>query len=211
MPSKTEYIAYFKILWARRSAITLYQAACLSCGRHPEGFKDEISVTATNMVSKRYHWLKSKSASYQVLEQKNGQDYYNGGTLFRDLRESFVVDEDFLTAFDHMYDAGSGIPSKKVSKSVYREFGRIIYELYPEATRKQVADILVDLPSYYNDGVYGEVESLQSESISSYLKGLGDLTQKPAEEDKPKINIDLSEIVEITKQFPESEKGPFSH
>ena len=192
------FIPYFKIRWARKSTWTLEQAAYLSCGKDPESKEYKISANETNSVSKRYFWLlnKLKKESLQILETIEGIEYFNPGSLFRLLDEKFTVDKDMRKAVDHMYDEISGIKSKTVTRSVYREAARLIFRDYPSATKAEVAQTLRALPEHYNLGQHGHIESLEAHQIEELIKGLTSLSGKTKHDDKRPVLVSLEQLVQ---------------
>ncbi len=181
---------------------SLYEGAALSCGQDPSTYEGCVDVHEPNPISKRVYWLNNKSFKGQLgpnVGEGNSvfKIRHNTGSILRALEEKFSCDKDLRKALDHMYMAPYGIDhSKFVSRSVYRQAGRMIFKDYPKATKKQVADILVNLPNYYNNDDYGHISTLQAHQIEAFLKGLNDLKQKPAKNDLPAICCDLAQLVE---------------
>lgn len=200
MTKADAFIPYFKIKWARYSSWTLLQAAYLSTGADPSTGKERISYDATNIVSKRYHWLlnKAKKGFLYALCDIDGQAYFNTGSLYRLLSEKFDVDGELLEAMDCMN--GDEVESKsnnKIVSSIYREAGRLVYDMYPLATRAQVANFLLDLPAYYNSSDKGVIPSRQAHQIDAWLKSLGKLSGKPKAEDKQEIEMCKKQLIEM--------------
>jgi len=200
MSNKEEdFIPYFKIRWAKRSAWTLEQSAYLSCGKDPDLKNYEIAVTATNPISKRYYWLvnKLKKEYLEIVETVDGVDYFNTGSLFRLLEEKFKTDKDMRKAIDHMYDVPYGVDHTKfVSRAVYREAGNLVFKQYPSATKSEVAKAIKELPKFFNNDHHGHIETLESHQIEAYLKGINDLTGKQKTIDKVHVVVDLAQLVE---------------
>ena len=198
--SEDTFIPYFKIRWARRSTCTLEQAAYLTCGKNPDLKEFEIAPTATNPVSKRYYWLlnKFKKGSLHALDVVDGADYFNQGSILRALDErKMPIDAEFRKASDHMYSEANGVKNKSVTRSVYREAARLIFEQYPHATKTDVASVLKDLSLYFNTDDHGHIEYLQPHQIEELIKGLNKLTGKPKSDNKVAFVINLKQLVEI--------------
>jgi hypothetical protein len=198
---ESSYIAYFKIRWAKRSAWTLEQAAYLSCGKNPDTDIFQIAVTASNPVSKRYHWLRNKflQGRLNVVGVADGVEYFNTGSVLRLLEQQsqFVVDPELRKTLDHMYRAPFGIDHTKfISRAVYREAGRLIFQQYPSATKSQVAKVLEELPKFFNNEEHGHIETLGAHQIEEHLKGLNNLSGKPKSADKVEALINLKELTE---------------
>lgn len=204
MSNKPEnFVPYFKIKYSRKSSWSLYEAASLSCGYNPSLKEHEVGAELTNVVSKRYMWLYNKSFK-QALGPNLGESEeaiqirHNTGSMLRALEDKFDCDKQLRKALDHMYKAPFGIDHTKfVTRSVYRETGRLIFEQYPKARIADVAKILVDLPKYYNNSSYGHISSLLNHQIEPYLKNLSKLKQKPSEDNIQIPQVDLKQLVEI--------------
>lgn len=200
MSNKPEsFVDYYKIKWARRSGWSLEQAAYLSCGENPDEKKYELSAKAENAVSHRYFWLKNKRITkpLNVIDVIDDTEYFNKGSLFRALAEKFSIEKDMQKVFDHMYEAPFGIEHYKfISRSVYREAGRLIFQEYPHARIEDVAKSLEGLPKHFNNDQHGHIETLGWVTIATYLKNLSQLNQKPALQQIPKVEVDLAQLVE---------------
>lgn len=194
-----DFIPYFKIKWARRSAWTIEQAAYLSAGKDPDGAQVKIGPNETNLVSKRFHWLESKVKRLSIpgREYDDGLVYYNTGSLFRPLRERFKLDKQMLISLDHMWQAPHGTDyGQIISKAVYRQAGRIVYKRFPDAKKMDVAEALVGLDKYYNGDEFGHIQSLQASTIVEFLRELGN-PEPISGSRKPKLPpISLIEVIE---------------
>lgn len=209
MSNKPEtFCDYFKIKWGRRSGWTLEQAAYLSCGENPELKNFEISVFATNHVSKRFYWLLNKEHTFKVVDVIDGIKYFNTGSLYRPLNENFDFDEDMDRAYNHMYSRDHGVDETNfVTRAVFREAGRLVFEMFPHALINDVAAAIEKLPKFYNDEHLGQIGSRRVDQIATYLKGFSKFTQKPKAEDVEKVDVDLQQLVEMMSFFPDS-KNP---
>lgn len=199
MTNKEEnFTPYFKIKWMRRSRWTLEQAAYLTCGKNPDAGGYEIAATAENPVSRRYHWLDTKFQQGELhAREEGGVSYFNAGSMMRMLDERGIkVDDELNKVRDYMLQWPDGPNCKMVSRSVYRHAGKLIAQQYPMATKKQLAEALVDLPSYFNDDELGCIETLTAVQIGYYLKGLNELTGKVSQQDLPEVIVDFPQLLE---------------
>jgi hypothetical protein len=200
MSNKDEdFCEYFKILWSAKSGWTPEQASYLNCGRNPDNEKFEISPSATNEVSKRYFWLMNylETVGKKYRFVKDGITYWNTGSLYRPLEDKFGCDEYMRKAFQYVYiTPGKGRGPDFVSRAIYREAGRIVYRVYPNALKDDVARALTELPRYFNKEGHLKILDKEPSQIEAYLKGLSISKHKQKAEDVPVFNVDVSYIVE---------------
>lgn len=200
MSNKPEdFCDYFKILWSAKSGWTPEQAAYLNCGRNPDDEKFEISPLATNEVSKRYFWLMNylETADKKYRFVKDGITYWNTGSLFRPLKDKFGCEEYMEKAYQYVYiNPGKGRGPDFVTRAIYREAGRIIYRVYPNALIDDVARALTELPTYFNQDGHLQILVKEATQIRSYLKNLSISRQKQKTSDVPVFNVDMLYIVE---------------
>ncbi len=200
MSNKEEnFVPYFKVKWSKKSAWNLEQGAYLSCGLNPEEKSCKIGATETNPVSKRYCWLLNKymQGKLQCTEMINGIPHFNTGSIQRLLKERFGFDKEMTKVLGHMYSAKQGVDAiKLVSRAVYREAGRLIFQQYPNAIKKDVAKVLEGLPDVFNSFDHGHIEKLAWHQIEAYLKGFSKHDQKPVQDKIPEVIVDLSQLIE---------------
>ncbi len=201
MSNKPEsFVPYYKIKWSRKSCWSLEQAAYLLCGKDPDLKNYDISVHATNIVSKRYYWFLNKRNKGVLLPitNDNGIEYFNTGSTLRLLKDKKITpDKEMEKVMDHMWQAPYGIDhSDYISRSVYREAGRLVFQQFPYSTKADVAMVIKDLPKFFNSENHGHIKSLQPHQIEEYLEGLSLLSGKPKSAEKMIPSVDLSQIIE---------------
>ncbi len=203
--SKTpEYIPYYKIIYGRKASWTLKQVVYLSVGQDPD-HPDHLIDTdnGLNTVSKRYVWLKTKQKQGYIHPISGDETKYNSGSLLRILEERYEnnCDPDIRVALNHMSESPyyKPIRSSRVTKSIFRRAGEIVFKKYPNATIKQVAIFLENLPTYYNSTDTAHLDDRTSEQIAAFLKNANPKAdfQKPKATDKPVITITYNEVIDL--------------
>lgn len=211
MSNKPEdFCDYFKIKWACRSGWTIEQGSYLLCGKNPELKEYEISTLATNQVSKMNFWLlnKAKTGHIRAIDTIDSIEYYNTGSIYRAVveGEKFKIDKHMEKALNHMYSRMHGIDATNfITRAVFREAGRLVFEQHPFAIINDVAVSIENLPNYFNsqENDLGWIAKRNPEQIEPYLKGFSKHKQKPKTLNIPKIQVDLSQLVEKMMFFPD--------
>lgn len=200
----SDFIPFYKIHFANHKTGYIFWMANLSTGNPPEAPIPDPSETAN-----RLHCLKNHEKEFvptRIDKDDEGNEFklYETKVLLDCLTvHGFSLDKEFMEVFNYFNKGGSTRTFQRITRSIYREAGRIAFELSPNAVIEEVADWLDGLGYVLNTEERKYFEELKPSQIIEFLRGLSNQTQKRTKKVSKQTNvIDLVQIVELMWKFP---------
>ena len=135
--SEDTFVPYFKVRWVRKASWTLDEGALLACGYDP-GNLLELGIEQKRMLEEFRVFLSTRKAKGDLVptpsERDDGKnEYIRKWSFFREFEtHNMAVDSDLQKVADRIWSAPNNDYKTWVTRTVYREAGRLVFENHSE-------------------------------------------------------------------------------